>query len=382
MMHLTTVIGARPQFIKAAAISRAIRETFHGQITERIIHTGQHYDRQMSQVFFEELEIPVPDVNLEVGSHHHGKQTARMISLLEEELQRSVTDAVLVFGDTNSTLAGALAAAKMHIPVIHVEAGMRSFHKTMPEEINRILCDHASTLLFTPTMTGMKNLEKEGLIHHPQAFRDIDHPGIYHCGDVMYDNCLYYQSLAEKQSTLLRKHGLNEGEYALVTVHRAQNTEDLRRLADIFKAMASLALEEKIKILVPLHPRTALSLQQSLPANFTEELRHDDRLILTGPVSYFDMLMLEKNARLILTDSGGVQKEAYFFRKPCIILRAETEWQEIADNHCAILTDANPERIMKAFRHFQSSPPRSFPPIFGDGHAATFICQQTLEDLG
>ncbi|MBP6979235.1 MAG: UDP-N-acetylglucosamine 2-epimerase (non-hydrolyzing) [Bacteroidales bacterium] len=382
MMRITTVIGARPQFIKAAAISRAIRETFPRQITECIIHTGQHYDQQMSQVFFEQLRLPLPDINLEVGSHHHGKQTALMISRLESELQKSAPHAVLVYGDTNSTLAGALAAAKIQIPVIHIEAGMRSFNKTMPEEINRILCDHISTLLFTPTLTGMHNLEREGLVHHLQSAHTIDHPGIYHCGDVMYDNCLYFESLARKKSAILKEHGLNPGEFVLATIHRAQNTDDPRRLKDLFTAISVIAREEQIKTILPLHPRTAMNVKRSLPDGLLFELSHNNRLILTGPVSYFDMLMLEKNARLILTDSGGVQKEAYFFQKPCIILRAETEWQEIVDVRSAILADADPDKIIQAFRLLGSSPSLSFPPIFGDGDAASFICRKTLETLG
>ncbi len=382
MMQLTTVVGARPQFIKAAALNRTIRESFPGKITERIIHTGQHYDRQMSQVFFEELQLPSPDINLEVGSHNHGEQTALMIRRLEKEFLEQTPDAVLVYGDTNSTLAGALAASKIHIPVIHVEAGMRSFNKTMPEEINRILCDHVSTLLFSPTMTGMNNLEKEGIVHHTQPDHDIDHPGVYHCGDVMYDNCLYFQSPAERKSSILSEHGLNTGQYVLVTVHRAQNTEDHRRLHDIFAAISTMAREHRTKTIVPLHPRTAISLKQSLTDRLSQELSHNDHLILAGPASYFDMLLLEKNAGVILTDSGGVQKEAYFFRKPCIILRSETEWQEIVDTRTAILADADPEKILQAFRHFRSCPPLSFPPIFGDGHAAAFICRKILEVLG
>lgn len=381
MIHLTTVVGARPQFIKAAAVSRAIRETFSQYITERIIHTGQHYDREMSEVFFDELQIPRPDINLEVGSHSHGEQTALMISRLEKALLEDTPDAVLVYGDTNSTLAGALAAAKLHIPVIHVEAGMRSFNMTMPEEINRVLCDHVSTLLFTPTETGVKNLKKEGLVHHQRSFHDIDHPGIYHCGDVMYDNCIHFQSLAEERSLILEQYELEPGQYHLATLHRAQNTDDPGRLTSLFTAILELTHASVKKTIIPLHPRTSLLLRKSVPRKLLTGLLTGN-CILASPVSYFDMLVLEKNAHLILTDSGGVQKEAYFFRKPCIILRAETEWKEIAATRSAILADADPKRIIKAHRRFQSSPPLSFPPIFGDGRAASFICQTMLDKLG
>jgi UDP-GlcNAc3NAcA epimerase len=381
MIHLTTIVGARPQFIKAAAVSRAVRETFSRDITERIIHTGQHYDREMSGVFFDELQIPRPDVNLEVGSHSHGEQTALMVNRLEKVLLSDTPDAVLVYGDTNSTLAGALAASKLHIPVIHVEAGMRSYSKTMPEEINRVLCDHVSTLLFTPTETGVKNLKKEGMVHHQGYSHDIDHPGIYHCGDVMYDNCLHFQSLAEKRSLVLEQYELESGQYHLATLHRAQNTDDPVRLTSLFTAILEIAQVSGRKTIIPLHPRTSLLLRKSVPRHLFTGLLTGN-CILATPASYFDMLVLEKNARLILTDSGGVQKEAYFFGKPCIILRAETEWKEIEATRSAILTDADPRRIRKAYRRFQSSPPLSFPPIFGDGHAASFICRTILDNLG
>ncbi|MDD5507402.1 MAG: UDP-N-acetylglucosamine 2-epimerase (non-hydrolyzing) [Bacteroidales bacterium] len=381
MMHLTTVVGARPQFIKAAAVSRAVREIFSPEITERIIHTGQHYDHEMSEVFFEELQLPRPEVNLAVGSHSHGKQTALMISLLEKEFLTNPPDAVLVYGDTNSTLAGALAASKLHIPVIHVEAGMRSYDKSMPEEINRVLSDHVSTLLFTPTETGMRNLKKEGLVHHRGAFHDPDHPVIYHCGDVMYDNCLHFQALAEERSRILEEYGLEPGRYHLATLHRAQNTDDPARLTNLFTALLEITHASGKKTIVPLHPRTSSLLRKSVPDPLLKALMAGE-CILATPVAYFDMLVLEKNAHLILTDSGGVQKEAYFFGKPCIILRAETEWKEITATRSAILADADPKKIRKAYQRFESSPALSFPPIFGDGHAASFICRTMLDCLG
>lgn len=381
MIQLTTIVGARPQIIKAAAVSRAIREWFSDRISERIIHTGQHYDRQLSQVFFDELQVPAPHVNLEVGSHDHGKQTGLMITRIEEELKRDRPDAMMVYGDTNTTLAGALAAAKLHIPVIHVEAGMRSFDKTMPEEINRVLCDHVSTLLFTPTLTGVNNLVNEGFRQNtPPPYR-INHPGIYHCGDVMYDNCLYFQSVAREKSTILQDNQLVEGQFVLVTLHRAANTDDTRRLTALFETLLRITGRWEVPAIFPLHPRTSKQLRQLIPETLLERVRSAPLLKLLAPVSYLDMISLEKNARVVLTDSGGVQKEAYFFQKPCIILRNETEWTEIVDNQAAILADADPVRILDAFEHYHTTPPRNFPPVFGDGHAAVHICRKITEDL-
>lgn len=381
MIHLATIVGARPQIIKAAAVSRVISERFPDRISEQIIHTGQHYDRQLSQVFFDELQVPAPHVNLGVGSHEHGKQTAMMITRIEEELLRQQPDAVMVYGDTNTTLAGALAAVKLHIPVIHVEAGMRSFNKTMPEEINRVLCDHVSTLLFTPTRTGLNNLINEGFSPDNTPPFHINQPGIYHCGDVMYDNCLHFQSIADQKSSILQDNRLVEGHYVLVTLHRAANTDDAGRLTALFETLLRITERWRIPAIVPLHPRTSKQLRQLIPVTLSEKVRTAQLLRLLTPVSYLDMISLEKNAGVVLTDSGGVQKEAYFFQKPCIILRNETEWVEIVDAGAAALADADPVRIMEAFEQYHTMPPHDFPPVFGDGHAALYICRKITEDL-
>jgi UDP-GlcNAc3NAcA epimerase len=379
MIRIATVVGARPQIIKAAALSRVIREQFSDQIQEIIIHTGQHYDQEMSQIFFDELNIPAPGFYLGVGSHTHGRQTALMIEKIEEALIREKPDAVLIYGDTNSTLAGALAGSKLRIPVIHVEAGMRSFNKSMPEEINRIVSDHVSTLLFTPTPTGMMNLLREGFQTDPSPPFTIDNPVIYHCGDIMFDNSMYFLSRAEQRSTILSDLDLAEDQFLLATIHRDTNTDDPERLMAIINTLGLLSAQHTIKTIVPLHPRTASRLKRVKPEHSGINL--PELLMIIPPISYTDMIILEKNARLILTDSGGVQKEAYFFRKPCIIFRSETEWAEILKQGAALLADANPEKILAAYNHFMEHPPRSFPPVFGDGQAATFICTRILNDL-
>ena len=380
MIKILTVVGARPQIIKAAALSRAIKEKFNGLISETIVHTGQHYDQNMSQVFFDELGIPAPDHNLQVGSQSHGKQTAQMITGLEAILLLEKPDYLIVYGDTNSTLAGAVAASKIHIPVVHVEAGLRSFNKQMPEEINRILCDHVSTLLFTPTATGLANLAREGFPTNNQPPFSPDHQGVFHCGDIMLDNSLYFAKLAEEQSTILEREGLKQGKYLLVTIHRDNNTDDAMRLSSIFEAIIQITEENNCQAAIPLHPRTANILKKTLPAELYTKISKSQQIKLLAPASYFDMIMLEKNAQIILTDSGGVQKEAYFFGKPCIIARSETEWTEIVEQRAGILTDADKVRITDAYKTLISRAGIDFPPIFGDGHAAEFICNQLINN--
>lgn len=311
-MKIITIVGARPHFIKAAAVSRVLRAT--EGINEILVHTGQHYDTNMSDVFFEELEIPRPDYNLGIGSGTHGEQTGKMLEAIEKVLLEEEPDWVLVYGDTNSTLAGALAAVKLHIPVAHVEAGLRSFNRRMPEEINRVLTDHASDLLFAPTKTAVMNLRHEG----------ITEERIKLVGDVMYDAALFYGKKAERQSQILNKLGLKPKEYILATVHRAENTDDPVRLRIIFDALCEIAGE--IKVVLPLHPRTREALIKS---GMYDKVASS--ICLTEPVGYLDMVMLEKNARLIATDSGGVQKEAFFYRVPCVTLREETEWVELVE---------------------------------------------------
>ena len=375
-MKLVTIIGARPQIIKAAALSRAIRNHYADQIHEVIVHTGQHYDDNMSQVFFDELQIPRPDYNLHVGSASHGVQTARMTEGIEAILIKEQPDFIVLYGDTNSTLAGAIAAAKIHIPIIHIEAGLRSFNKSMPEEINRIVCDHCSTLLFTPTKAGLENLKREGFPMDNKGPFTIDSPKVYHCGDIMYDNSLHFANIAEEKTDIIQRLELVGKPFILATIHRDSNTDHPERLGAIFDALIELSKENQIAL--PLHPRTAKLLKTNLSSEKQSLVFSSSNIKLTPPVSFLEMIALERHAQLVMTDSGGVQKEAYFFQKPCIIIRPETEWVEIVETGNAILTDADESRIMQAWAHFKDCPPTTFPEIFGDGHAAEFMLKQML----
>ena len=373
-MKIVTIIGARPQIIKAAALSRAIKNRFSDQITEIIVHTGQHYDENMSQVFFDELGIPHPDYNLHVGSGSHGTQTAKMTEGIEEILQKENPDYIVLYGDTNSTLAGAIAAAKIHVPIVHIEAGLRSFNKSMPEEINRIVCDHCSTLLFSPTLAGYENLKREGFPMDNAGPYTIDNPKVYHCGDIMYDNSLYFSTLSAEKTDIIQRLGLSGKPFVLSTIHRDSNTDNPQRLTTIFESI--IKISEETIVVLPLHPRTAKLLKTNLSADNQEKLFNSENIIITPPVSFLEMIELERNAKLIMTDSGGVQKESYFFKKPCIILRPETEWIEIVKTGSAVLVDADADRIMNAWKHFKTRTSNEFPPIFGDGHAAEFMLEQ------
>ncbi len=384
-MKIVTIIGARPQIIKAAALSRAIAKHHAGQIREVIVHTGQHYDENMSQVFFDELQIPRPDYNLHVGSASHGIQTARMTEGIEAVLLKEKPDFIVLYGDTNSTLAGAVAASKIHVPIVHIEAGLRSFNKAMPEEINRIVCDHCATLLFTPTKAGLENLKREGFSIDESgpstgsgaSSPTIDNPKVYHCGDIMYDNSMHFAEVAEAKTYIISRLALDGKPFVLATIHRDSNTDQPERLGAIFNAMLQLA--EESPIVLPLHPRTAKLLKTNLDESLHNQIRNCLNIKLIPPVSFLEMIALERNASLVLTDSGGVQKEAYFFKKPCIILRTETEWVEIVETGNAILADADESRIMEAWRRFKAQPPTDFPEIFGDGHAAEFMLSRILE---
>ncbi|MBQ2499347.1 MAG: UDP-N-acetylglucosamine 2-epimerase (non-hydrolyzing) [Bacteroidales bacterium] len=378
-MKIVTVIGARPQIIKAAALSRAIKEHFKKEVNEIIVHTGQHYDDNMSQVFFDELGIPQPDYNLGVGSASHGVQTARMIEGIEEILLKEKPDYLVLYGDTNSTLAGAIAASKIHVPIVHIEAGLRSFNKSMPEEINRICCDHCSTLLFSPTATGFKNLIKEGFNPDNKRRFTIDNPGIYHCGDVMYDNSKYFANIADTKSQILDKEGLRGTGYMLCTIHRDNNTDQPERLNAIFKAL--LKISECKMVVLPLHPRTSKLLNTNLENDLYDKITNNKNIKILPPASFLDMIVLERHAQMVVTDSGGVQKEAFFFQKPCLILRSETEWKEIVECGAAVITDADENKIIDSFNDFVENPPHKFPEIFGDGKAAEFICKEMLENL-
>ena len=378
-MKIVTIIGARPQIIKAAALSWAIKEHFADRIQETIIHTGQHYDDNMSQVFFNELGIPSPHYNLHAGLITQATQTAQIMQGVESILNMEQPDCVVVYGDTNSTLAGALTAAKMHVPVVHIEAGLRSFDKNMPEEINRIVCDHCSTLLFTPTQAGYDNLARESFRMDNHGPYSINNPKVYHCGDIMYDNSLFFSDIAEQKESILKRVGLENHDYVLATIHRANNTADPERLNSILDAI--IALSHDIPVVLPLHPRTRVRAEYSVDKDKMERLTNSNNIKLIEPVSFLEMIPLEKHTRLVLTDSGGVQKEAYFFQKPCVITRHETEWVEIVATGAASLADADMPRILEACHRYLQHPPVDFPKIFGDGHAAEFILEKMLDSF-
>lgn len=380
-LRILTVIGARPQIIKAAAISRAVSGTYAGRIEETLLHTGQHYDTNMSQVFFDELGIPRQHVDLAVGSGGHGVQTARMIEGIERQLLADRPDVVLLYGDTNSTLAGAVAAAKLHVPVAHVEAGLRSFNKAMPEEVNRIVCDHCSTWLFCPTTTAVENLIREGFPEQVTGRPSADVPRVDLSGDVMYDNSLHFATLARERSTLLRELGLEGRDHVLVTVHRDHNTDDPERLNAIVSALLEVHRTHGLPLVLPLHPRTRKCMDQHLSPALRSALYGTPGIHILPPAGFLDMIALEEAARLVLTDSGGVQKEAYFFGKPCVILRPETEWVELVHHGQAVLADADPERINRAAADFLRKGAPDHPRIFGEGRAAEHICGVLLEDL-
>ncbi len=381
MKKIITVIGARPQIIKAAAISRAIKNNFSDKILEVIVHTGQHYDENMSQIFFEELEIPFPNYNLNVGSGSHGEQTAKMLEGLENIYVQEKPDAVIVYGDTNSTIAAALAAAKIHIPVIHIEAGLRSFNKAMPEEINRIACDHMSTLLFTPSETGHRNLLNEGIKNDQKEAATIDNPKIYLCGDIMYDNSLYFSTVSEQKSKILKELEITTDEFILCTIHRDTNTDDKTNLNAIFRALLRIQKTSNLKIVLPLHPRTKEKLNSHLDENLLTEINQNKNFKIIPPTGFLDIISLEKNAMLIITDSGGLQKEAFFFQKPCVILRGQTEWIEIVENGNALIAGANELKIISSVETLIKRTDFTYPNLYGDGNAANFICKKIMEEL-
>jgi UDP-GlcNAc3NAcA epimerase len=376
-IKLLNIVGARPQIIKASAISRAIRLHFTGRITEKTLHTGQHYDKEMSEVFFDELEIHKPDYNLGVGSARHGRQTSLMITGIEEVLLTEKPDCILLYGDTNSTLAGAIAASKLHFPVIHIEAGLRSFNKSMPEELNRIMSDHSSTLLFAPTNTAFKNLINEGFRPENSPPYTIDNPKIYLTGDIMYDNSLFFADLAEKKKvSFIDSLSLESDRFILVTIHRDINTDDKERLEAILSILLKLAGEKRITMVMPLHPRTIISLKTKL-AGLREELLKSHFIKIIPPVTYLEMILLEKRCRMIITDSGGVQKESHFFKKPCIVLRKESEWTELIKNGTALLVDADPGRISEEINRFlNDGAGLVYPGFYGDGKTAEFILNE------
>ncbi len=355
-MKLITIIGARPQFIKAAAVSREIAK--YKEINEIIIHTGQHFDANMSEIFFEQMHIPKPDYNLEINSLSHGAMTGRMIEKIEEVLLLEKPDWVLIYGDTNSTIAGSLAAKKLHINVAHVEAGLRSFNRNMPEEINRILTDKISDILFCPTDTAVRNLQNEGIGKSSLS-------QIVKCGDVMQDAAIFYANMSQKPEIKIPKR------FILATIHRAENTDDPKRLTSIFKALTSIANE--IPIILPLHPRTKKIISNS------QFSINNPQLIFIDPVGYLEMIYLLKNCSLVMTDSGGLQKEAFFFGKPCVTLRDETEWVELVENNFNEIVGADEDKIILGYQKMIKIQNDYNINLYGNGEASKKIINKLLE---
>jgi UDP-N-acetylglucosamine 2-epimerase len=368
-IKIASIVGARPQFIKTAVIHRALIKAAP-KVRHLIIHTGQHYDDTMSQVFFSQLSIPEPEYNLGVGSAPHGEQTGLMLMRIEKVLLKEKPSLVVVYGDTNSTLAGALAAAKLSLKVAHVEAGLRSYVRNMPEEINRVITDHSSDLLFCPTKVAVKNLNKEG----------ID-KGVFLVGDVMLDSLLYFLPIAQQRSTILNRFNLYGNSernkikpYLLATVHRAENTDSIHNLKSIISAFNKLAQEDN-KIIFPLHPRT-----QKMFTNY-DELKPDKEIHLINPVPYFDMLLLIKNASIVLTDSGGLQKEAYLLKTPCITLREDTEWEETVQSGWNYCVGTNAEDIIERVKYFkEKGAPATYRSLYGDGRAGEKIVEILIRE--
>jgi len=352
-MKIATVVGARPQFIKMAPLSKELNKYFE----EVVIHTGQHYDYEMDDIFFEELDIKEPDYNLGVGSGTHGHQTGEMLKKIEDVLIDEEPGLVLVYGDTNSTLAGALAASKLHVDVAHIEAGLRSFNREMPEEVNRVLTDHTSNLLFAPTETAVENLEDEGITK-----------GVHLVGDVMLDSLTLFKEKAKDRSETMKEHGLMKDNFVLATIHRAENTDDQTRLKEIMEGF----LESEEKILLLVHPRLEKYLKEY---DLFSRLDESNEMILNDPVGYLEMLQLEESAKKIVTDSGGVQKEAYFMETPCITLREETEWVETVKDGWNILVDIEAVEIKNQIKSFEVGD-KNQNYDFGGGNAATNIVEK------
>jgi UDP-GlcNAc3NAcA epimerase len=355
-MKILTIIGARPQFVKAAAVSREIKN--HSDITEIIVHTGQHFDKNMSDIFFEEMDIPKPHYNLAINSVGHGAMTGRMLEGIEEICIKEKPDVVMVYGDTNSTLAGALAAKKLHIKVAHVEAGLRSFNMQMPEEINRILTDRISDLLLCPTQQAVENLKAEGFDNFPCA--------IHLSGDVMQDAAMYYSQFSHEKSRIINQLKLENNNFILATIHRQENTDDLDKLKQIILALNTLQ-KERVRVVLPLHPRTKKIIESNnISVDFS----------IIPPVGYFDMIELIKHSKLVITDSGGLQKEAFFFKKQCITVREQTEWTELLDggyNH--LLPAQELEKLISVYDASLSKHLDFSLNLYGDGNAAKQIIQ-------
>ena len=355
-MKILTIIGARPQFIKAASLSRYLKKMFNADINvkEIILHTGQHYDNNMSEEFFSELNIPTPDYNLQVGSDTPARQTAKMMMGIEEIALRQWPDFILIYGDTNSTIAGALVGVKLHISIAHVEAGLRSYDREMPEEINRVVSDSISTILFCPTETAVNNLKREGITK-----------GIYNVGDIMLETYLYYKDQAQKSSTILNKLNLKPKEFILCTIHRASNTDNIENLKNIFIGLTN----SREEIILPLHPRT----KKKINENDSLKKYIGPNIKIINPIGYFDMICLEANAKKIVTDSGGVQKEAYFNEIPCVTLRENTEWVETIEQGVNQLVGVDPKKIKESINNFHPQKQNYSKQLYGDGKTSEKI---------
>lgn len=382
MVKVITVVGARPQFIKSAAISRCISEDFSDKIEEIIVHTGQHYDPEMSNVFFDELKIPREKYNLQIGSSNHANQTAQIMIALDEVVEKENPDTILLYGDTNSTLAACLVGVKRHIPVIHIEAGVRSYNKKFPEEVNRIICDHTSSLLFVPTEDGISSLKKEGFSTDETFPKDnilLNSPNVYKSGDIMYDNTVFFKDKADLYfKNLKEKHELPEKDFFLVTAHRPSNVDDPKHLKNILSFFDYAINELGKEIVFPVHPRT-----RKLIADNPElsDFINKKGVYYIPPVSFIEMIGLEKYADLIVTDSGGVQKEAYFMEKPCLIMLEETPWVELIESKNALLVGNDFKLLCEGAKFFLENKPTYFENIYGDGKSAHFICQKIIDNI-
>ena len=388
MKKILTIVGARPQFIKASAISRVLTSKYFSDVEEVMVHTGQHYDHNMSDVFFKELGLKKEKYNLNIGSSSHAVQTAQMMIEIDKVIDIEDPDAVLLYGDTNSTLASCIVAVKRHIPIIHIEAGVRSHNKKFPEEVNRLICDHVSSMLFVPTYSGIDCLRKEGLNddreHNYSLIQEkqvclLNSPLVYKCGDIMYDNTLFFQEKANLYfERVYQKNELPKHKYVLVTAHRPSNVDDSGKLKEILRFFHFLINDLGLVVVFPTHPRTKKIIEQSKEL---KKLIDKSGIYCIPPVSFIEMVGLEKNAELIVTDSGGVQKEAYFMNKPCLIMLEETPWVELLETGNAKLVGNNYDSLCKGAKDFIERKNYSFKKIYGDGNSAKFICEKIYENL-
>lgn len=379
MIKLLTIVGARPQIIKSAALSRCIREKFSEKIDEIVVHTGQHYDSIMSKVFFDDLQANTNIDYLKIRPGKQNEMMANMIKKIEKSIKSHIPDMVILYGDTNSTLAASIAASNINVPIAHIEAGLRSYNYKMPEELNRIYCDYASSMLFCPTKNALENLTNEGFIHTEIKPYNPNQKGIFLSGDIMFDNAKNYGSIAEKKSSIIDEYNLKNNEYILLTIHRNVNTTDIFRLENIFNAISEIIKIYNLKLFFPVHPNTKNIINSN--KSLKSILSKNKNIIVSPPVSFFDMILLEKKSKIICTDSGGVQKEAFFFAKPCVILREETEWTELTKNNFAVLAGNSYEKIKASFDYFINKKIDYSLQLFGDGRSAEFICKKIISNL-